>query len=346
MASGKKQVTIYDIAREAGVSSATVSRVLSNNPKVKAENREKVLALVKKHNFTPNPMARGLAEARSNIIGILVADVRNPYYSKAFVACEQAADEYGFTVLLANSHGELERELQRLDQLAERTDAIIMLGGTIDRRMIDPKFSRKICQISEKIPIVTGAGSLPGKQFYSAMIDAYQSVDLVLDHLFSLGHRDIAQIGGSSEIISTWTKREMFQRHFARNGLAVDPELVYDGGGYDYETGYQQTNHLLSSGKHVTAIIAINDAAALGVLQSLREHHLRVPEDISVVGYDNTLFSTVAVPALTSVDYGYDLMGKRLIETAISAIHNTIPNNHQVLQPKLIVRDSTGPAPR
>jgi DNA-binding LacI/PurR family transcriptional regulator len=340
----KKRVTIYDIAREAGVSSATVSRVLSNQPTVRSKNREKVLALVEKYQFRPNALARGLAEAHSNIIGIIVADVHNPFYSKVFMACERSADELGYTMLLANSLNQVDQELKRLEQLAERTDAIIVLGGSVDHRMVSPRFSKKLIEIADKMPIVTGGSLQAGKQCYSVQIDEAQAMELVLEHLLSLGHRSIAQVGGSSQIISTWAKTEQFNRIFARNEMTPDPTLCLEEAGYDSETGYRQTNALLDDGHRPTAIIAINDAVALGVLKSLREHGLRIPEDVSVAGYDNTFLSTVAVPMLTTVDYDYDLLGEKLVQTAISAIHGAQTQRTQIIQPSLVVRDSTGPA--
>ena len=128
-----KAITIYDIAKEAGVSPATVSRVLTKNAKVRPENRQKVEALIAKYNFKPNVLAKGLADTRTKTIGVLAADIRNPYYAALFVACEQAAREAGYTVVLYNSLGKTENEVELLGKLQEqKVDAIIQLGGRVD----------------------------------------------------------------------------------------------------------------------------------------------------------------------------------------------------------------------
>ena len=176
-----RSITIYDIAREAGVSPATVSRVLTNNVNVRKEKKERVLSLIEKYNYKPNALARGLADMRRNVIGIIAADIRNPYYARVFVACEQAARERGYTVLLCNSFGELEVEVQQLEKLEEqRVDAIIQIGGRVDDLQSNIEYVEKVNRLTNTIPIIIG-GKLDGTDCYQVRIDAMAAMDLLME---------------------------------------------------------------------------------------------------------------------------------------------------------------------
>lgn len=339
-----KQITIYDIAKEAGVSPSTVSRVLTNNANVRKEKKERILELIEKYNFKPNALARGLSEARSKVIGVIVADVRNPFYSQMFVACEHAAEKMGYTVFLADSHSSLEREIDEMKRLQnQKVDAILMIGGSIDQKEISKDFIDQVAMIARSTPFVTSSCVVDAPNCYAIRINESQCMKLLLEHLKELGHRDIAVVGGRLEVSSTWEKFEQFKKQMAEYEIPIREELMAVRGAYDFETGYQEIDKMLSSGNIPTAVIAINDAAALGVMQGIRDHGYRIPEDISVVGYDNTLYSTLANPTLTSIDYDYETYGERLIEIAIAAVEKNAKEKMQVVEPRLVVRKSTAP---
>lgn len=189
-----KNITIYDIAKEAGVSAATVSRVLTSNANVRPEKKERIQKLIEKYNFKPNAMARGLSDTRSKIIGIIAADVRNPFYAQVFVACEMAARKLGYTVLLCNSLGEREQELNQLGKLHEqRVDAVIQLGGRVDDLVSDAEYAKQVNKLLNAVPMVV-TGKLDGTQCYQVQIDAVKTMDLLMEHLIRLGHREIALV--------------------------------------------------------------------------------------------------------------------------------------------------------
>lgn len=191
-----KKITIYDIAREAGVSPATVSRVLTGNAGVRSDKYEAVQALISKYNFRPNALARGLSETRRKVIGIIMADVRNAYYANLFFACEQAARKAGYSLLLENSLGQQEIEEAQLGLMEEqRVDAIILVGGRADDLHSNEAFVEKVNQVSNSIPIIL-TGKLDGTSCYQVRIDAIKTMDLVMEHLLDLGHEDIALLGG------------------------------------------------------------------------------------------------------------------------------------------------------
>ena len=341
--SGGKTITIYDIAKEAGVSAATVSRVLTNSANVRREKREKINQLIEKYNFTPNAMARGLADTRSKVIGIIAADVRNPFYAEVFVACELAARMHGYTVLLCNSLGEAELEKQQLEKLMEqRVDALIQLGGRADDLVSDLEYVELVNSLPVKMPMVV-TGKLDGTQCYQVQIDAMKSMDLLMDHLIGLGHREIALVGGYAKVLSTFEKIQRYKQILQRNHIPFRPEMVEEHGSYNAASAYVRMNRMLEEGNIPTAVIAINDFSAAGIAQSLTEHGYRIPQDISLVSYDNTYIADVLIPKLTSIDYNYENLGNKLVETAIGVLEGKAIPKLQMLEPTLVVRESSGP---
>lgn len=339
-----KKITIYDIAREAGVSPATVSRVLTNNARVRADKQKAVQAVIAKYNFRPNALARSLSETRRKVIGIIMADVRNAYYAKLFVACEQAARAKGYSLLLENSLGQQSIEEQQLVLMEEqRVDAIILVGGRADDLYSNEDFVEKVNQVCNSIPVIL-TGKLDGTSCHQVRIDAIKTMDLVMDHLISLGHRDIALVGGWDTVASSYEKRKRYKQILARYQIPCRPEYYETFGGYDYETGYSQTEKLLALDNIPTAIVGINDSAAVGAMNCIQEHGFRVPEDISVVGYDNTYICSMVTPKLTSIDYNYDNFAEKLIATVEGVYDAASLPPLQLIEPSLIIRGSTGAA--
>lgn len=341
-----KAITIYDIAREAGVSPATVSRVLTRSAKVRPEKKEKVEALIAKYNFMPNVLAKGLADTRTNTIGVLAADIRNPYYASLFVSCEQAAREAGYTVVLYNSLGRTENEVELLGKLRQqKVDAIIQLGGRVDDLVSSVEYVELINDVMSAIPVIV-TGKLDGTRCHVVRIDSMKAMELLMEHLLGLGHRRIALVGGRQDVLATFEKSQMYKQLLRENNLLYDPELVMDdGGSYDFETGYRQMNEMLGRRTDMTAVIAVNDFTAMGVIKSLNEHNIRIPHDMSVVSYDNTYMAEMTMPRLTSIDYNYDEYGRKLIDTSIAMIEGRKKDTLRMVAPSLIVRESSGPAP-
>lgn len=339
-----KKITIYDIAREAGVSPATVSRVLTSNAKVKSDKLEAVQAIIAKYNFRPNALARGLTETRRKVIGIIMADVRNPYYANLFVACEQAARAKGYSLLLENSLGRQEIEEQQLILMEEqRVDAIILVGGRADDLHSNEAFVEKVNQVSNSIPVIL-TGKLDGTSCYQVRIDAIRTMDLVMEHLIALGHRDIALVGGLNTVASSYEKRKRYKQILAKYQIPCRPEYYENYGSYDYETGYSQTEKLLALDNVPTAVIGINDSASIGAMNCIQEHGFRIPDDISVVGYDNTHICNMVTPKLTSIDYNYDDFAEKLIATVEGVYSSASLPPLQLIEPSLIIRKSTGAA--
>lgn len=337
-----RDITIYDIAREAGVSPATVSRVLTNNVKVRPEKKEKVQELIKKYNYKPNALARGLTNTRSKVIGLIAADVRNSYYADVFVACEVSAKQLGYTVMLCNSLGETDWEIRQLEMLYEqRVGAIIQLGGSVDDLTSNVNYVETVNQMINNIPMIV-TGKLDGTMCYQVQIDAMLAIDLLMEHLIGLGHKKIALVGGRLNVLSTFEKTQRYKQVLKNHQLVYREDYIVTGG-YEFETGYKGMNQLFTCDEIPTAVIAINDYAAAGVMRSILEHGYRIPEDISVASYDNTEIAGLLTPMLTSVNYRYEEFGKKLVETAIAASSGETIPRLQMFAPELVVRESTAP---
>lgn len=338
-----RAITIYDIAKEAGVSAATVSRVLTNSARVRPEKKKRVLELVEKYNFKPNALAKGLSDTRSKVLGIMSADIRNPYYAELFVACEQAAREAGYTVLLCNTLGETQREEDMLQMLkVQQAEAIIQIGGRVDDLVSNVEYVELVNQVMATTPVII-TGKLDGTQCPMVRIDSMETMDLLMDHLLSLGHRRIAVIGGRMNVLSTYEKFLRYKQILKENGIPFEEDLISRDGAYDEVSGYELMNQMFEKGVLPTAVIAVNDSTAAGVMRSIIEHGYQIPGDISLVSYDNTYMTEITIPKLTSIDYNYEEFGRKLVETAIAAIEGREVSYLNTVTPKLVVRESSGP---
>ena len=333
-------VTIYDIAREAGVSPATVSRVLTSNAPVAESKRRRIERVIQKYNYRPSAIARSLSTS-ARVLGLMTADIRNPYYASLAVECEKAANKRGYTVLLCNNLYEDELEDAHLEKFYDqRVGAIIQLGRRTDDLVSDPAYTEHVKRISRTIPFIT-SGKLDGLDCFSVNINHAMSMRLVIEYLVSLGHREIALIGGEERVQSTWEKRRQYVSLLEVHGLPIRETFMQEGN-YDDAAGYAGMERILQSGPRPSAVIAINDTFALGVLSAARDHGLAVPADLSVAGCDNTFLATLIRPNLTSVDYHYAEYGEKIVETAVQAAEKKEPPRIQLIDPVLVIRESCG----
>ncbi len=337
-----RTITIYDIAEEAGVSPATVSRVITGNAHVRREKRERVRELIAKYHFVPNPLAKGLSDTTTRTLGVVAADIRNPFYAAVFMACEQAAERLGYTVGLFNSLGKIENEEKQIERFRQqKADAIILLGGRVDDLVTHAGFAEHVREICRTTPVVV-TGKLDRTPCYSVRIDAAYAMRQLMEHLFEYGHERIAMIGGRLDVTSTYEKYQTYCAMLNARGIRESGDYVI-GGGYDYRSGYDGMNRLFELPTRPTAVVAINDFAATGVIRSIVEHGLSIPGDISVVSFDNTFLSELSIPKLTTTDYDYDSFGRVIAETAIAASEGREPAQETRIETRLIVRESSGP---
>ena len=337
----KGTISIYTIAREAGVSPATVSRVLNGSAKVSEEKRIRVQSLIEKYSFTPNALARGLSNVETKVIGLMVSDIRNPFYATLVVECEKAANERGYLMMLCNSLGSNEMELYYLEKFnSQQVDAVTQIGGKVDELISDTGYVEHVNKIASSMPVLIN-GKLDGADCYQVNIDEGQAMELLISFLIRNGHRDIALLGGRDNVKSTVDKRLRYRQMLWKYGIPVNEEYIIDGDSYDIESGSEAMRQFIREDHPMpTVIIAINDFTAVGVVRTLREAGYQIPEDISVVSFDNTYIAETCMPRLTCVGYDYRMFGHLLIDTAVRAIRKEEPPRVQMVKSRLVIRDS------
>lgn len=336
-----KPVSIYTIAEEAGVSASTVSRVLTGKGQVKKEKRERIEKLITEYNFRPNAAARTLKTEKSHLIGIIVPDIRNPFFSTLSVYCDRFAREQGYLIILDSMYGHEESESSNLLKLRDQqVEAIIQMSGNSDRMMNDPEYIGVFNEVTSTIPLIT-TGYSRGHNCYRVFIDEKESMRILVDYLISLGHRKIGIIGGNSRVHSYIDKKEVFRTELEKAGIPFEEQYLIEGK-YSAEEGFASMRQALHDWKELpTAVIAINDLTAIGVYKAIIEEGLTIPGDISVVSFDNTYLAPMETPSLTSVDYHYETYARKIVDTTIRAIEGekNIPLE-QPNKPELVIRNS------
>jgi LacI family transcriptional regulator len=332
------RATIRDIARLAGVSIATVSRVLNDRPDVAPETRDAVLRHIKAHNFTSNRSARALSSGRTGLIGLTVPMVQADYFSSILAGASEALYEQEMRAVLCTTLHEHEREVSLIERLIDgATDGAIILLPEESREelralqahgypfvVVDPREP-----LDEGIPAVSAAH--------------WAGAKAAVDHLLELGHRRIALITGPRGWASAEERLSGYQTALAAAGVLTSPELVADGD-FKISGGRAAATALLDLPEPPTAIFASNDNMAIGAIQVARELGLRVPEDLSIVGFDDSESAAIVTPALTTVRQPLAELGRIAVSLLSRLIEGQRVEALRIeLATRLVVRDSTAP---
>jgi LacI family repressor for deo operon, udp, cdd, tsx, nupC, and nupG len=333
---GSAPATIKDVARELGMSVATVSRALSQPHLLRSDTRARVLAVVDKLGYRPNLLARGLRRGETHSI-LLISPKLSLFFLEIFAGAEEAARANGFAVLLGNSDGDSEREEAYFDQVSSgRADGIILLTGiapsayAIGKRPLPP--------------LVSVLERLQGHDAPVVRIDHRLGAEEATRHLIELGHRRIAHIAGSKQASST--ARRIAGYRDALNGANItDLDGLLQPGDFSMDSGYSAMERLLELDNPPTAIFAGNDEMAFGAMSAARKHGLSVPEDLSIVGFDDQKTAAFYNPPLTTVNIPRQELGRRAAQELMDRFGGREAAHEIVLPTKLIVRESTA-APR
>ncbi|MCK9860729.1 LacI family DNA-binding transcriptional regulator [Paenibacillus sp. ATY16] len=345
-----KPVTVYDIAKEANVSVATVSRVLNNTAPVKKSTRDRIVELMNKYQFQPNALARSLSKKETGMIGIILPDITNPFFPSVLAGFEQEARNKGYTFFLCDtvstngdSKEQYERESQYLSLLMEKqVDGIVMIGGRINLAKPSEAMVNEVVDISKRVPTLLINGHLPGQNIHSVCVDEREGAELATQHLIDLGHRDIAFAGGYQSMANTLQRVQGFVKTMQKNGLKVRKEWLLDGG-FTVEKGKLFMNYLLSLPERPTAVFCANDLIAIGALKAAYNAGLRVPEDLSLVGFDDVPYASNSIPELTTVSLKCYDIGKYAAEQLHKMIAKSKVSRRTKLRPELVIRESTAP---
>ncbi len=326
-------MNLEDVAAKAGVSTATVSRVLNNVGKVKTATRTKVLKAAEELKYYPNVHARALAQSSSRTLGLIVSNLENPFFVDIYHSVETEAHRHGYEVLVANTDYNAERLRASVRLMMGRRPAgLALVVSEIDRSILEELAERKIRTVAYDVGV-------PRPQMASIKTNYRIGMRRVAEYLYSLGHRRFAFVGHHTSLRPLNDRKQVFLDVMERYGSEVDFTTVADEDGF--AGGRRAVRTLLESGFRQTAIICVNDFMATGVLAGLREAAMSVPGDVSVTGFDNVALSEMVFPPLTTVHIPRARIGLRIFESLTS---DAAPASEIVIEPELVVRDSTGPA--
>ena len=334
-------MNINAVARRAGVSTATVSRTINGSDKVAPETADRVRAAIRDLNFHPNANARSLGSGRSNFYGLIISDITNPFFPEIAKAFEDVAVEHGQEVLIANTNYDpvrMEACVQRM--LQRKVDGVAIMTSEMDDHLIE------ILQ-GQNIPIVFLDSGTPGTGTSVVRIDYSAGIGSGMGHLIDLGHRRFAFISGPLHLASALARFRAFNAGVARNHLVTHQALIREGN-HRVDGGHDAMAQILESGARPTAIMASNDLTAIGAMGAIHERGLRIPEDISVLGYDDIQLSAFTQPALTTIRLPRDEIA-RIAFRALFQSHRQgkgklIEGEEYLVQPTFVLRKSTGPA--
>jgi DNA-binding LacI/PurR family transcriptional regulator len=329
----KSRTSILNVARIAGVSKSTVSNTFSGRKNVNPEMRRRILEIAGKVGYRPHYAAQVLATRKTMMIGVLLSELYNPNTAAIVQNLEQALLKYNYKMLLGLTYNNHDRGIEYLRQFATG-----MVDGIINT-LPEVTFSEAVRECQD-LPIVTWCSPAPESPVY---MDFPTGVQAALEHLWELGHRKIGFISLAGAIRIIGCKSDIYTNFYARHGVTPDETLCV-GGDSQAESGYRLGSVLHDRG--VTAIFSGNDLMAFGILRWAREAGLRVPEDLSVIGFDDNPMATLVSPPLTTVQMPVSRLAEITVQGLIDRIEGKPLRQQEVIVPRLIVRQSTGPVPK
>ena len=328
--------TIKDIAREAGVSKTTVSRVLNNPELVNESTRKKVLETFKRLDYVPNIIARGMRNKKTKSFGIIIPDFNNLYYSEFLRFIEKAARKHGYISIICSTNSDPEREHVYIDNLLQRqVDGLILCWykGVHENR-------DTLYNLSKKIPVVImdqPSGGLPISSVYT---DAYQGLKMITSYLIENNLGPVALIRGLKKYPVIENRVKGYCDALKEHGLDINKQFIIESE-FTAADGYKTTKRLLAK-TSPRSIVAVTDLLAIGALRYLTDHGYKVPDDIAVAGYDNIPLSSLVSPPITTVAQPIENMAYKAVDHLIKRIENAkVKNRDIVFHGKLIVREST-----
>jgi len=334
-----RQPSIKDIARLAKVSHPTVSRALQNSPLVNPETAARIRKIAAETGYRASAVARGLVTRRTRTIGLVVTTVADPFASEVVCGIEQTANDYGYAVILADSHADPERERKMVQELAERrVDGIIVTSSRVGALYL-PLLKQMM------VPIVLVNDQYPGDFVHSIMIRNREGMRAMAEHLIELGHRRIAYLGDRFGYQSDTERLAGYSAALAAANIALAQELMVRGDGKP-KAAMQAMDSLLALADPPTAVCCYNDMSALGAMRAIRVRGLRVPQDISVGGFDDLFFAALTDPPLTTVHQPMQRMGNLAMESLLNQLAGEEPVAPIDIEAELVVRASTGPVAR
>lgn len=339
MKSNYQQPSIADVAEQAGVSTATVSRVLSGHPHVSDSLREKVNGVARALGYRPNRVARNLRTQRTQLIGLIVSDIQNPFYTSMVRAVEDVAYQQQYSLLLCNSDEDPEKEQFYIEFMRDERVAGVIASPTSEA-------TTSMQALHEAgIPVVAIDRRSSSTPVDTVMLDHEKAALELTQHLISFGHQRIGAIVGNMQTTSGAERMKGYLSAMRGAGLTPDPELIRQIKPNEKE-GYQAALSLLSQAAPPTALFTGNNLISMGALKAIQAKQLRIPDEISIAGHDDLPWMTLIQPALTVAAQPIYEMGRQATELLMSRIQGDVEPVREVrLQPTMMIRQSCGPAP-
>ncbi|MFC5401532.1 LacI family DNA-binding transcriptional regulator [Cohnella soli] len=330
------QVKIKDVAKMAGVSVTTVSRVLNGEKYVKDDLKEKVNKVIEELGYAPSQIARSLVRKKTNLIGVIVPDLTSSFYSTILSSIEDRASVNGYNLLVCNISEDIDKEYKYLNVFQEmRVEGIIIMHEKINEQI--RAFIHKI-----NTPVIFSSVKPMDQKFVSVIIDDYEAAYEATRYLIELGHEAIGFIGGDMRDITSGQNRYSGYRNAMSDR---GKKLVFEHirfGDYKVQSGYDQMKEMLSAGNRPSAVFAVSDDMAVGAMNCIRDHHLRVPEDIAVIGFDGSQLTELVRPTLTSMEQPIHEMGRVTMDVLLKLIGGeTLPDGDVILKHRLMIRESS-----
>ncbi len=330
-------MNLEQVARRAKVSTATVSRVLNNASVVKTSTRTRVMKAIEELKYHPNLHARSLAGGKSKTIGVIVSNLENPFFFDIYKTIETDAHARGYEVVMANTDYRTEQLVASVRLMIGRR--VAGLAAIVSE--VDPKLIEELTE--SRIPVVFYDVGAPRKNITNIRVNYSRGIEKVVTYLHSMGHRKLGFIGHHA-MLGPINERMKAVLDAVSRIPTLEVRSAADAD--TLEGGRQATRALLSTGYNPTALVCVNDITAVGALHELRNRGLRVPEDISVTGFDNVKLSEFCYPALTTVHIPRDRIGHIICEHLLPPPDRTVTADPEiVIEPEFMLRDSTGPAP-
>jgi LacI family transcriptional regulator len=327
----KKPATILDVARYVGVSSSTVSRVLTGNAAVTTEKRDAIMAAIETLGYRPNTAARGLVNGATMMVGALSPDIGSPYYGEIIKGIEYGLRDTGYTLMIIPRSWQFREPLQAISVFHERrVDGAIVLAGNISDIILQ--------QLAEDLPLVVIGQVVPGIEKNCVRVDNVEGAYAATRYLIDLGHTRIAHVSGPDGYQDSVERRLGYERALEDAGLSVDERLIVQGD-FREESGILALEMLLTRGVAFSAIFVGNDQMAQGVQLALYRRGMRIPEEVSIVGYDDQPNSAFCRPPLTTVQQPTFEMGRAAADAILALLQQTEVSSPE-LSSQLIVRES------
>jgi len=334
----KRQITIKDIAKELGISPSTVSRALKDHPDISVKTKLAVNELAKKLKYKPNEIALSLRHSKSNIIGVIIPELIHHFFSSVISGIDDLAYSNGYSVMIAQSNESYKRELKETQvMLSSRVAGLLV---SVSKETKDFEHFKNLEE--NGLPIVFFDRVCKEMKTDKVVVDDFDGAFQAVDYLIKTGCKKIAHFGAAQHMLIGRNRQNGYLHALFKNGIAIDDNLIFKCD--DYDEAWYLTEKLIKSKNIPDAIFAVNDATAIGALQAIKHNGLKVPKDISVVGFTNGKISTMADPPLTTIDqHGYEMgqIAVRLLLNRLEKEDEDITPETRVIKTDLIIRGTT-----